>query len=102
MLDMTTAQLHSVVLGAEECLHSLQLRLETHTQNHIAPLSQELLLETGNSLDPRELPSQRLPDGLVCGAHTSANILDAKETSKMIFKWIFSLKRLICPSIKYF
>lgn len=70
VLDMTTAQLHSLVLGAEECLHSLQLRLETRTQNHIAPLSQELLLETGNSLDPREPPSRCLPDGLVSGAHT--------------------------------
>uniref|UniRef100_A0A8D0A198 Inhibitor of nuclear factor kappa-B kinase subunit alpha n=1 Tax=Sander lucioperca TaxID=283035 RepID=A0A8D0A198_SANLU len=53
VLDMTSAQLHSLVLGAEESLHSLQLRLETHTQTHISPLSQELLLETGISLDPR-------------------------------------------------
>uniref|UniRef100_A0A8D0D8Z2 Inhibitor of nuclear factor kappa-B kinase subunit alpha n=1 Tax=Sander lucioperca TaxID=283035 RepID=A0A8D0D8Z2_SANLU len=56
VLDMTSAQLHSLVLGAEESLHSLQLRLETHTQTHISPLSQELLLETGISLDPRRLP----------------------------------------------
>uniref|UniRef100_A0A671YLZ3 Inhibitor of nuclear factor kappa-B kinase subunit alpha n=1 Tax=Sparus aurata TaxID=8175 RepID=A0A671YLZ3_SPAAU len=53
VLDMTSAQLHSLVLGAEENLHSLQLRLETHTQSHISPLSQELLLETGISLDPQ-------------------------------------------------
>uniref|UniRef100_A0A8C3AMM2 Inhibitor of nuclear factor kappa-B kinase subunit alpha n=1 Tax=Cyclopterus lumpus TaxID=8103 RepID=A0A8C3AMM2_CYCLU len=52
VLDMTSAQLHSLVFGAEESLHSLQLRLETHTQTHISPLSQELLLETGISLDP--------------------------------------------------
>lgn len=69
VLDMTSAQLHSLVLGAEENLHSLQLRLETHTQSHISPLSQELLLETGISLDPRRPPSHCLPEGLVCDTH---------------------------------
>uniref|UniRef100_A0A7N8XM09 Inhibitor of nuclear factor kappa-B kinase subunit alpha n=1 Tax=Mastacembelus armatus TaxID=205130 RepID=A0A7N8XM09_9TELE len=64
VLDMTSAQLHSLVLGAEESLHSLQLRLETHTQTHISPLNQELLLETGVSLDPRRPPTHCLPDGL--------------------------------------
>uniref|UniRef100_A0A4W6DVK7 Inhibitor of nuclear factor kappa-B kinase subunit alpha n=1 Tax=Lates calcarifer TaxID=8187 RepID=A0A4W6DVK7_LATCA len=64
VLDMTSAQLHSLVLGAEESLHSLQLRLETHTQTRISPLSQELLLETGISLDPRRPPAHCLPDGL--------------------------------------
>ncbi|XP_034753850.1 inhibitor of nuclear factor kappa-B kinase subunit alpha-like isoform X3 [Etheostoma cragini] len=64
VLDMTSAQLDSLVLGAEESLHSLQLRLETHTQTHISPLSQELLLETGISLDPRRLPAHCLPEGL--------------------------------------
>ncbi|XP_062257177.1 inhibitor of nuclear factor kappa-B kinase subunit alpha-like [Platichthys flesus] len=64
VLDMTSAQLHSLVLGAEEGLHSLQLRLETNTQTHIAPLSQELLMETGISLDPRRPPAHCLPDGL--------------------------------------
>lgn len=67
VLNMTSAQLHSMVLGAEESLLSLQLRLETHTQAHIPPLSQELLLETGMSLDPRWPPAQCLPEGLVCG-----------------------------------
>ncbi|XP_022618168.1 inhibitor of nuclear factor kappa-B kinase subunit alpha-like [Seriola dumerili] len=64
VLDMTSAQLHSLVLGAEESLHSLQLRLETHTQTRISPLSQELLLDTGISLDPRRPPAHCLPDGL--------------------------------------
>ncbi|XP_068579509.1 inhibitor of nuclear factor kappa-B kinase subunit alpha-like isoform X2 [Cebidichthys violaceus] len=64
VLDMTSAQLHSLVLGAEESLHSLQLRLETHTQTHLSPLSQELLLETGISLDPRRPPAHCLPEGL--------------------------------------
>ncbi|KAM8858554.1 inhibitor of nuclear factor kappa-B kinase subunit alpha-like isoform 2-T2 [Spinachia spinachia] len=64
VLDMTSAQLHSLILGAEESLHSLQLRLETHTPTHISPLSQELLLETGISLDPRRPPAHCLPEGL--------------------------------------
>ncbi|KAF7652538.1 hypothetical protein LDENG_00094990 [Lucifuga dentata] len=64
VLDMASAQLHSLVLGSEESLHSLQQRLETHTQHHVSPLSQELLLETGISLDPRRPPAQSLPDGL--------------------------------------
>lgn len=66
VLDMTSAQLHSVVLGAEDSLHSLQLSLQTQTQSHIPPLSQELLLETGISLDPRRPLAHCLPDGLVC------------------------------------
>ncbi|XP_037541229.1 inhibitor of nuclear factor kappa-B kinase subunit alpha [Nematolebias whitei] len=64
VLDMTSAQLHSMVLGGEESLLSLQLRLEIHTQAHIPPLSQELLLETGMSLDPRWPPAHCLPEGL--------------------------------------
>lgn len=64
VLDMTSAQMHSVVLGAEESLNSLELQLETHTQAQIPPLNQELLLETGVSLDPRRPPVQCLPDGL--------------------------------------
>lgn len=64
VLDMTSAQLHSVVLGAEDSLHSLQLSLQRQTQSHIPPLSQELLLETGISLDPRRLLAHCLPDGL--------------------------------------
>lgn len=63
---MTSAQLHSVVLGAEDSLHSLQLSLQMQTQSHIPPLSQELLLETGISLDPRRPLVHCLPDGLVC------------------------------------
>ncbi|MEQ2213627.1 hypothetical protein XENOCAPTIV_018065, partial [Xenoophorus captivus] len=65
VLDMTSAQLHSMVLGIEESFLSLQLRLEAQTQAHISPESQELLMETGNSLDPRWAPVQCLPDGLV-------------------------------------
>uniref|UniRef100_A0A8C5FW44 Inhibitor of nuclear factor kappa-B kinase subunit alpha n=1 Tax=Gadus morhua TaxID=8049 RepID=A0A8C5FW44_GADMO len=64
VLDMTSAQLHSIVLGPEESLHSLQQRLETHTHSHVPPRSQELLLETGVSLDPRWPPAHCLPEGL--------------------------------------
>ncbi|KAJ8014021.1 hypothetical protein DPEC_G00035920 [Dallia pectoralis] len=63
VLDMTSTQLHSLVLGSEEGLHSLQLRVETQTHTHIPPLSQEMLLETGVSLDPRIPPAQCLPEG---------------------------------------
>lgn len=63
VLDMTSAQLHSLVLDSEEGHLSLQQRLETHTHTHIPPLSQELLLETGVSLDPRPPPAYCLPDG---------------------------------------
>uniref|UniRef100_A0A6Q2Z688 Inhibitor of nuclear factor kappa-B kinase subunit alpha n=1 Tax=Esox lucius TaxID=8010 RepID=A0A6Q2Z688_ESOLU len=61
VLDMTSAQLHSLVLGSEEGLHSLQQRVEVQT--HIPPLSQEMLLETGVSLDPRRPPAHCLPEG---------------------------------------
>ncbi|KAM8738678.1 inhibitor of nuclear factor kappa-B kinase subunit alpha-like isoform X1 [Acanthopagrus latus] len=81
VLDMTSAQLHSLVLGAEENLHSLQLRLETHTQSHISPLSQELLLETGISLDPRRPPSHCLPEGLR-GCDSSIVFLFDKSLNK--------------------
>lgn len=62
---MTSAQMHSVVLNADESLNSLELRLETQTQAHISPPNQELLLETGITLDPRRPPAQCLPEGLV-------------------------------------
>ncbi|KAL0964168.1 hypothetical protein UPYG_G00320140 [Umbra pygmaea] len=61
VLDMTSTQLHSFVLGSEEGLHSLHQRVEVQT--HIPPLSQELLLETGVSLDPRRPPVHCLPEG---------------------------------------
>ncbi|XP_017268329.1 inhibitor of nuclear factor kappa-B kinase subunit alpha-like [Kryptolebias marmoratus] len=64
ILDMTSGQLHSMALGAEESLLSLQHRLETQTQTHIPVLSQELLLDTGKSLDPRCPPAQCLPEGV--------------------------------------
>ncbi|KAF6731552.1 Inhibitor of nuclear factor kappa-B kinase subunit alpha [Oryzias melastigma] len=64
VLDMTSAKVHSLDLGTDESLLSLQLRLEAKTKAHISPQNQELLLETGNSLDPRTPPIQSLPEGL--------------------------------------
>uniref|UniRef100_A0A673AKC0 Inhibitor of nuclear factor kappa-B kinase subunit alpha n=1 Tax=Sphaeramia orbicularis TaxID=375764 RepID=A0A673AKC0_9TELE len=80
VLDMTSAQLHSLVLGPEDSLHSLQLHLETHTQTHISPLSQELLLETGISLDPRRPPAHCLPDGPVCWDNSIVFLFDKSLT----------------------
>ncbi|XP_015233106.1 PREDICTED: inhibitor of nuclear factor kappa-B kinase subunit alpha-like isoform X1 [Cyprinodon variegatus] len=81
ILDMTSAQLHSMVLGAEESFLSLQRRLEAQTQAHISPESQELLLETGTSLDPRCAPVQSLPDGLR-GWDTSIVLLFDRSLTK--------------------
>lgn len=64
VLDMTSAQMHSLVLSADESLNSLELQLESQTQAHISPPNQELLLETGITLDPRRPPAQCLPEGL--------------------------------------
>lgn len=81
VLDMTSAQLHSMVLGVEESFLSLQRRLEDQTQAHISPENQELLQETGNSLDPRWAPMQCLPDGLR-GWDTSVVFLFDKSLTK--------------------
>ncbi|XP_077585580.1 inhibitor of nuclear factor kappa-B kinase subunit alpha-like [Stigmatopora nigra] len=81
VLDMTSAQLHSLILEADESLHSLQLRLAKHTQTHISPPNQELLLESGISLDPRRPPAHCLPDGLR-GWDTSIVFLFDKSQSK--------------------
>lgn len=89
VLDMTSAQLHSLVLGAEENLQSLHLRLEAQTQSHTPPLSQELLLETGVSLDPRRPPSQCLPDGLV-HKHIRKMASSVVERSVVTLVFVFS------------
>uniref|UniRef100_A0A1A7YSH9 Conserved helix-loop-helix ubiquitous kinase n=1 Tax=Iconisemion striatum TaxID=60296 RepID=A0A1A7YSH9_9TELE len=81
VLDMTSAQLHSMTLSTEENLHSLQIRLETQTQAHIPPPSQELLQESGMSLDPRWPPAQCLPDGL-CGWDSFIVFLFDKSLTK--------------------
>uniref|UniRef100_A0A8C7G573 Inhibitor of nuclear factor kappa-B kinase subunit alpha n=1 Tax=Oncorhynchus kisutch TaxID=8019 RepID=A0A8C7G573_ONCKI len=63
ILNMTTAQVHSFQLVPEESLHSLQRRIETETK--IELVNQELLQETGVSLDPRKAAAQCVLDGVV-------------------------------------
>lgn len=60
---MTTAQVHSFQLSPEESLHSLQKRIEAETK--IEVVNQELLQETGVSLDPRKPAAQCVLDGVV-------------------------------------
>uniref|UniRef100_A0A7N8XX30 Inhibitor of nuclear factor kappa-B kinase subunit alpha n=1 Tax=Mastacembelus armatus TaxID=205130 RepID=A0A7N8XX30_9TELE len=61
ILNMTTAQVHSFQLTADESLHSLQNRIEAETK--IEVVNQELLQETGVSLDPRKPAAQCVLDG---------------------------------------
>ena len=63
ILNMTTAQVHSFQLTPEESLHSLQMRIEAETK--IEVVNQELLQETGVSLDPRKPAAQCVLDGVV-------------------------------------
>uniref|UniRef100_A0A4W5Q6E3 Inhibitor of nuclear factor kappa-B kinase subunit alpha n=1 Tax=Hucho hucho TaxID=62062 RepID=A0A4W5Q6E3_9TELE len=63
ILNMTTAQVHSFQLVPEESLHSLQRRIEAETK--IELVNQELLQETGVSLDPRKAAAQCVLDGVV-------------------------------------
>lgn len=63
ILNMTTAQVHSFQLTADESLHSLQKRIEAETK--IEVVTQELLQETGVSLDPRKPAAQCVLDGVV-------------------------------------
>uniref|UniRef100_A0A4W6E4M0 Inhibitor of nuclear factor kappa-B kinase subunit alpha n=1 Tax=Lates calcarifer TaxID=8187 RepID=A0A4W6E4M0_LATCA len=61
ILNMTTAQVHSFQLSPDESLHSLQKRIELETK--IEVVNQELLQETGVSLDPRKPAAQCVLDG---------------------------------------
>lgn len=60
---MTTTQVHSFLLAPDEGLHPLQQRIETETK--IELLNQELLQETGVTLDPRKPAAQCVLDGVV-------------------------------------
>uniref|UniRef100_A0A671YKL8 Inhibitor of nuclear factor kappa-B kinase subunit alpha n=1 Tax=Sparus aurata TaxID=8175 RepID=A0A671YKL8_SPAAU len=62
ILNMTTAQVHSFQLTPDESLHSLQKRIEAETR--IEVVNQELLQETGVSLDPRKPAAQCVLDGV--------------------------------------
>ncbi len=63
ILNMTTAQVHSFQLTPDESLHSLQKRIEAETK--IEVVNQELLQETGVSLDPRKAAAQCVLEGVV-------------------------------------
>lgn len=63
ILNMTTAQVHSFQLTPDESLHGLQKRIEAETK--IEVVNQELLQETGVSLDPRKPAAQCVLDGVV-------------------------------------
>ncbi|XP_069741583.1 inhibitor of nuclear factor kappa-B kinase subunit alpha isoform X2 [Narcine bancroftii] len=60
VLNMTSARVHSFLIKPDESLHSLQMRIEDETV--IAVANQELLVETGISLDPRKPANQCVPD----------------------------------------
>ncbi|XP_061561731.1 inhibitor of nuclear factor kappa-B kinase subunit alpha-like [Phycodurus eques] len=62
ILNMTTAQVHSFQLAPDESLHGLQKRVETESGIHV--VRQELLQETGVSLDPRKPAAQCVLDGV--------------------------------------
>uniref|UniRef100_A0A8C6Q1N0 Inhibitor of nuclear factor kappa-B kinase subunit alpha n=1 Tax=Nothobranchius furzeri TaxID=105023 RepID=A0A8C6Q1N0_NOTFU len=62
ILNMTTAQVHSFKLTPDENFHSLQKRIEAETK--IEVVNQELLQETGVSLDPRKPAAQCVLDGV--------------------------------------
>uniref|UniRef100_A0A4W3HZ01 Inhibitor of nuclear factor kappa-B kinase subunit alpha n=1 Tax=Callorhinchus milii TaxID=7868 RepID=A0A4W3HZ01_CALMI len=62
ILNMTSARIHSFLIKPDESLLSLQMHIETETG--IAAANQELLLETGISLDPRKPASQCVLDGV--------------------------------------
>lgn len=69
ILNMTTAKVHSFQLTPDESLHSLQKRIEGETK--IEVVNQELLHETGVSLDPRKPAAQCALDGVVRPTYTS-------------------------------
>ncbi|KAB1271002.1 Inhibitor of nuclear factor kappa-B kinase subunit alpha [Camelus dromedarius] len=62
ILNMTSAKIVSFLLPPDESLHSLQSRIERETGINTG--SQELLSETGISLDPRKPASQCVLDGV--------------------------------------
>ncbi|EGW03893.1 Inhibitor of nuclear factor kappa-B kinase subunit alpha [Cricetulus griseus] len=62
ILNMTSAKIISFLLPCDESFHSLQSRIERETG--ISTGSQELLSETGISLDPRKPASQCVLDGV--------------------------------------
>uniref|UniRef100_A0A672J8Z8 Inhibitor of nuclear factor kappa-B kinase subunit alpha n=1 Tax=Salarias fasciatus TaxID=181472 RepID=A0A672J8Z8_SALFA len=90
ILNMTTAQVHSFQLTPDESLHSLQKRIEAETKIEVA--NQELLQETGVSLDPRKPAAQCVLDGVVRAAPDYIVYLFDKSITK--YSGPFSARRL--------
>lgn len=82
ILNMTTAQVHSFQLSPEESLHSLQKRIEAETK--IEVVNQELLQETGVSLDPRKPAAQCVLDGVV-----SKKAVFGEKKNALLFFFLF-------------
>uniref|UniRef100_A0A8C8JYR0 Inhibitor of nuclear factor kappa-B kinase subunit alpha n=1 Tax=Oncorhynchus tshawytscha TaxID=74940 RepID=A0A8C8JYR0_ONCTS len=90
ILNMTTAQVHSFQLAPDESLHSLQRRIETETK--IELVNQELLQETGVSLDPRKPAAQCVLEGVV-----------KDFGSTLLFQYVFShMYQALCRSLLSF
>lgn len=89
---MVTARVHSFELAPDETLYSLQKRIEGETK--IEVVNQELLQETGVSLDPRKPAAQCVLDGVV----RDCAISDQSITRFML--WLFSyLNPLFCREV---
>lgn len=97
---MATAQVHSFQLSPEESLHSLQKRIEAETK--IEVVNQELLQETGVSLDPRKPAAQCVLDGVVsknlvdhetCFFLLCVGLLDGSLVKRFEFEFFFHLFR---------
>uniref|UniRef100_A0A674NUI0 Inhibitor of nuclear factor kappa-B kinase subunit alpha n=1 Tax=Takifugu rubripes TaxID=31033 RepID=A0A674NUI0_TAKRU len=91
ILNMTTAQVHSFQLTADENLHSLQKRIEAETKIDVA--NQELLQETGVSLDPRKPAAQCVLDGVV-GSRWDSYIVYLFDKSITTYSGPFSARQL--------
>uniref|UniRef100_A0A672J8C5 Inhibitor of nuclear factor kappa-B kinase subunit alpha n=1 Tax=Salarias fasciatus TaxID=181472 RepID=A0A672J8C5_SALFA len=92
ILNMTTAQVHSFQLTPDESLHSLQKRIEAETKIEVA--NQELLQETGVSLDPRKPAAQCVLDGVVRARGWDSYIVYLFDKSITKYSGPFSARRL--------
>uniref|UniRef100_A0A8C4DI32 Inhibitor of nuclear factor kappa-B kinase subunit alpha n=1 Tax=Dicentrarchus labrax TaxID=13489 RepID=A0A8C4DI32_DICLA len=92
ILNMTTAQVHSFQLTTDESLHSLQKRIEAETK--IEVVNQELLQETGVSLDPRKPAAQCVLDGVVSSRGWDSYIVYLFDKSINTYSGPFSARQL--------
>uniref|UniRef100_A0A8C4LV23 Inhibitor of nuclear factor kappa-B kinase subunit alpha n=1 Tax=Equus asinus asinus TaxID=83772 RepID=A0A8C4LV23_EQUAS len=88
ILNMTSAKIISFLLPPDESLHSLQSRIERETGINTG--SQELLSETGISLDPRKPASQCVLDGRGCDSY----MVYLFDKSKTVYEGPFASRSL--------